>query len=220
MGSGFRLCSKATGQDTEESRMIGIYERVSSDTQSTESQHHDLERWAADREVRWFTDSYTGKTMERPGWSRLWRQCCQGKLDTIVVWRLDRLGRTARGLLNLRDELVERKLNLISLRDAIDLSTASGRLMFGVIASVAEYEIEIRRERQLAGIIVAKQKGTYRGRVKGQRNRRTREMQDTVITMHKAGVSVRGIAKATQLWRGSVIRIIHEWAEARKERVR
>jgi DNA invertase Pin-like site-specific DNA recombinase len=188
--------------------MIGIYERVSSDTQSTESQHRDLERWTTDREVRWFTDSYTGKTMERPGWQTLWRQCYDGKIDTIVVWRLDRLGRTAHGLITLRDELIARKLNLISLRDAIDLSTASGRLMFGVIASVAEYEMEIRRERQLAGIIVAKEKGIYRGRVKGRINRRTAERRDAVQVMHQAGVSVRGIATATGLSRGCVLRVI------------
>jgi DNA invertase Pin-like site-specific DNA recombinase len=188
---------------------IGINERVSSDTQDTASQHRDLGQWAKGREVEWFKDTFTGTTMDRPAWERLWTACCAGRIDTIVVWRLDRLGRTARGLITLRDELIARKLNLVSLRDSLDLSAPSGRLMFSIIASVAEYETEVRRERQLAGIAVVKSKGTvYRGRAKGQMNAKTRAMVGTVYAMVDAGVSVRAIAKTVKLSRPAIDRML------------
>jgi DNA invertase Pin-like site-specific DNA recombinase len=92
------------------------------------SQKKELRRWAEAQTdpVAWYEDHFSGKTMERPSWGRLWRDCCEGKVKTIVCWRLDRLGRTAKGLIGLRDELIARGLNLISLRDTLDLSTASG----------------------------------------------------------------------------------------------
>jgi DNA invertase Pin-like site-specific DNA recombinase len=194
--------------------MIAIYERVSSATQDPAAQHRDLDTWAKSREVEWFNDTFTGTTMERPSWDRLWAACCGGRIDTIVVWRLDRLGRTARGLLTLRDELLARRINLVSLRDALDLSTPSGRLMFSVIASVAEYETEVRRERQLAGIAVAKAKGAYKGRAKGQMNAKTMAMSGTVYAMRDAGVNIKAIALATRLSRPCVYRLLAQRLQA------
>ena len=190
--------------------MIGIYERVSSVSQDFDAQHRDLEQWATGKEARFFTDKFTGTTMERPGWEKLWRQCCAGKIDTIAVWRLDRLGRTARGLITLRDELRQRKINLVSLRDTIDLSTPSGRLMFDVIASIAEYETEIRRERQLAGIATAKARGTYKGMPKGTLHNRTRALLPVIYKMADAGLSQVQIAKATKTARHTVRAILKQ----------
>ena len=82
-----------------------------------------------------------------------------GKVSRIVVWRLDRLGRTAKGLTALFAELLERRVNLVSLRDSIDLKTAAGRLMANVLASVAQYEMEVRAERVRAGQAVARANG-------------------------------------------------------------
>jgi DNA invertase Pin-like site-specific DNA recombinase len=64
--------------------------------------------------------------MIRPGWSKLWADVCAGKIGKIVVWRLDRLGRTVAGLSQLFAELQERKIGLVSLRDGLDLNTQEG----------------------------------------------------------------------------------------------
>jgi DNA invertase Pin-like site-specific DNA recombinase len=72
-------------------------------------------------------------------------------LSYAYVWRLDRLGRTAKGLTALFDELVALKVNFVSLKDGIDLSTPAGRLIANVLASVAAYETEVRAERIAAG---------------------------------------------------------------------
>src|SRR3954469_9878300 len=96
---------------------IAIYVRVSSKQQDTASQEPDVRRWAdaQGQRVSWYRDKFTGKTMDRPGWNRRASAMAAGSVATVVVWRLDRLGRTARGLTALFAELQERRINLVSL---------------------------------------------------------------------------------------------------------
>ena len=84
--------------------------------------------------------------MDRPAFKRLMEDVKTGKVKTIVVWRLDRLGRTAGGLTVPFDELNALKVNLVSLKDGLDLSTPAGTLMANVLASVAQYETEVRAD--------------------------------------------------------------------------
>ena len=88
--------------------MVAAYVRVSADDQNDDLQRDALSRWAQanDVELAWFTDAFTGKTMDRPGWQRLWRQVEAGKINKIVCWKLDRLGRTASGLARLFEEML------------------------------------------------------------------------------------------------------------------
>jgi DNA invertase Pin-like site-specific DNA recombinase len=96
--------------------------------------------------------------------------CANFKVSKVCVGRLDRLGRTAKGLLTLLDELQVLGVGLVSLREGFDVSTPAGRLMSGVLASVAAYETEVRKERQLAGISKAKAEGkSWDGRKAGTR---------------------------------------------------
>jgi DNA invertase Pin-like site-specific DNA recombinase len=128
---------------------IAIYLRVSGKSQDTASQEKDLQRWAAAQEepVSWYRDTFTGTTMCRPGWIQLEKRIRAGEISTIVCWRADRLGRTAPGLTTLFADLIERKVNLVSLQDGIDLLTPAGRLLANVLASVAQFETEVRRVR-------------------------------------------------------------------------
>jgi DNA invertase Pin-like site-specific DNA recombinase len=146
-----------------------IYVRVSSRGQKEASQLPDLERWvrAQESEPRWYRDKFTGKTLHRPGWDGLWADLLASKVKRVVVWRIDRLARTASGLTALFDELLSRDVTLISLRDNVDLKTPAGRLMGGMLASVAQYETEVRSERQIAGIEAAKAAGVKFGRKPG-----------------------------------------------------
>src|SRR5688500_17207129 len=95
------------------------YLRVSSNTQDHQSQDPDLKRHAgqSDAAAVWYRDSFTGRSMDRPGWNRLMEDVRAGKVGRIVCWRLDRLGRTARGLTALFEELTQRKVGLVSLKD-------------------------------------------------------------------------------------------------------
>lgn len=135
-----------------------VYLRVSTADQKTESQLLELERWVLAQEpgsVVWptpYEDHFTGRTMDRPGFERLMADARARRLGAIVIWRLDRLGRTTRGLCELFDELQALDVDLISLRDGLSLRTPSGRLLARILASVAEFETEVRGERQRAGI--------------------------------------------------------------------
>jgi DNA invertase Pin-like site-specific DNA recombinase len=78
--------------------------------------------------------------MDRPGFRKLIKDMETNQMDTLVLWRLDKLGRTAKGLTSLFEDLVRWKVNLISLKDGLDLVTPAGRLMANILAGVAAYE--------------------------------------------------------------------------------
>jgi DNA invertase Pin-like site-specific DNA recombinase len=191
---------------------IGIYVRVSSTKgQETRSQEPDLQTWAKVQhdEVVWYRDRFTGTTMDRPGLERLLADVRSGRITKVCVWRLDRLGRTAKGLLTLLDELQGLNVGFVSLREGFDLGTPAGRLMAGVLASVAAYETEVRKERQLAGIAKAKADGkTWGGRQPGTRVKLTEEKELHIRRLHEQGVAVAAIARLVCLTRKTVYRAL------------
>ncbi|GAA4283811.1 recombinase family protein [Brevibacterium daeguense] len=111
-----------------------------------------------------FSDVTSGSrtAAERPGMKRLLDYAQDG--DTVVVWRIDRLGRSLIDVLNTVNLLRERGVKIRSISDSIDPETSSGRMMLGMLATLAEYERELITERVNAGIAAAKQNGTRFGR--------------------------------------------------------
>ena len=195
------------------SKATAIYVRVSHRDQSHASQLPDLERWveAHDGKVQWFKDTFTGKTMNRPGMDNLMEHLRAGKLERIVVWRLDRLGRTTRGLCQLFDELRERKVDLVSLKDGFSLDSPAGRLHARILASVAEYETEVRAERVAAGQAVARRKGKkWGGSKKGWRWRVTDDQVTAIHDMRGRGKRITHIARVTGLSRPTIYRVLRE----------
>jgi DNA invertase Pin-like site-specific DNA recombinase len=193
------------------SKTTAIYVRVSHRDQSHASQMPDLERWAEahDGSVEWFRDTFTGRTMDRPGMSKLNDELRAGRLCRIVVWRLDRLGRTTRGLCQLFDELRERKVDLVSLKDGFSLDSPAGRLHARILASVAEYETEVRRERVLAGQQVARLKRkTWGGSEKGWRWKVSDEQVAAIKEMKAARTPIAKIARITGLSRPTIYRVL------------
>ncbi len=191
---------------------VGMYLRVSSTKgQETRSQEPDLQTWAKAQpdEIVWYRDRFTGTTMERPGLERLLADVRSGKVSKVCVWRLDRLGRTAKGLLTLLDELQVLGVGFVSLREGFDLATPAGRLMAGVLASVAAYETEVRKERQLAGIAKAKADGkSWGGRKAGTRVRLTEEKEAVIHHLHDQGKTVASIARLVGLTRRTIYKAL------------
>lgn len=190
---------------------IAIYVRVSSKTQDHRSQLPDLERWvdSQDEPIKWYKDKASGKTMNRPGWNELESNIRSGKVSQVVVWKLDRLGRTASGLTSLFDELLIRNVNLVSIKDCLDLSTSSGRLMANVLASVAQYDNEVRSERQAAGIAKAKAQGKkWGGSEKGTRTKVTDDKIEIIRHMKEKGKPITAIAKAVGLSRPTIYGVL------------
>jgi DNA invertase Pin-like site-specific DNA recombinase len=147
--------------------------------------------------------------MDRPGFKKLLKNMEMGLVSNLVVWRLDRLGRTAKGLTSLFDNLVQWKVNLISLKDGLDLGTPAGRLMANIPAGVAAYETEVRAERILAGQKAAREHGVrWGGSKKGRRLKVTEEQVQTIMRLKSESKKIAAIARATGLSRPTVYNIL------------
>jgi DNA invertase Pin-like site-specific DNA recombinase len=140
-------------------RLIG-YARVSTEDQDLTLQVDDLE--AAECALV-FSDKSSGAKSDRPGLEKCLNKLQSG--DTLVVWRLDRLGRSMQHLVSAITDLKERNVGFKSLRDgAIDTTTASGELVFNIFAALAQFESELIRERTRAGLSAARARGRMGGR--------------------------------------------------------
>jgi putative DNA-invertase from lambdoid prophage Rac len=125
------------------------------------------------------------------------------EIDVILVWRLDRWGRSVTDLLATLQELEHLRVGFVSLMEALDLTTPAGRAMAGLLAVFAEFEREIMRERVRAGLEHARQNGRRLGRPK------TATLHaDQVRKLYNAGISKAEIARRLQIGRTSVRRIL------------
>lgn len=138
--------------------LIG-YARVSTVDQNPELQLDALHAAGCDRV---FEDRLSGSVAQRPGLAEAISFVRQG--DTLVVWRLDRLGRSLRNLIEVVGELEARGIGLKSLHEAIDTSTSTGRLVFQIFGALAEFERNLIRERTMAGLKAAHARGRQSGR--------------------------------------------------------
>src|SRR5215213_8415419 len=137
------------------------YARVSTDDQNLDLQRDALEKAGCERI---FTDRVTGTKAERKGLTEALSHLRSG--DTLIVWRLDRLGRSLRHLIDTVTDLQERGIGFKSLQESIDTTTSGGKLVFHIFGALAEFEREIIRERTQAGLTAARSRGKTGGRPK------------------------------------------------------
>jgi DNA invertase Pin-like site-specific DNA recombinase len=138
--------------------LIG-YARVSTADQDASLQLDALKKAGC---IKVFTDKASGALDRRPQFDRLLEQLRPG--DTVVVWRLDRLGRSLKHLIGFSEDLNERQVGLKSLQESIDTNTANGRLFFRVMGALAEFERDLISERTKAGLEAARARGRKGGR--------------------------------------------------------
>jgi len=138
------------------------YTRVSTRDQNADLQVDALKQAGCERI---YQDIASGAKSARPELDKLLGHVRPG--DTVVIWKLDRLGRSLKHLVELVGELAGRKVGLQSLNDPIDTTHAQGRLVFNLFASLAEFERELIRERTQAGLSAARARGRVGGRPKG-----------------------------------------------------
>jgi len=112
-----------------------------------------------------YQEKVSGSQADRPELTRLLEMIRVG--DTLVIWKLDRLGRSLAHLIGLVSDLEARQIGLLSLNDPVDTTTPQGRLVFRIFASLAEFEREVIRERTMAGLASARRRGQRLGRPKG-----------------------------------------------------
>ncbi len=112
-----------------------------------------------------YQETASGSKQERPELNKLLSELRQG--DILVIWKLDRLGRSLKHLVELTHKLIEQDIGLLSLNDPIDTTNSQGRLIFNIFASLAEFERDLIRERTNAGLASARARGRVGGKPKG-----------------------------------------------------
>ncbi len=137
------------------------YARVSTKDQKLEMQTEALRKAGCEKIFK----ETKSAVKERPELEKMLNHLREG--DVVVVWKLDRLGRSLKHLIELVTSFREKGIEFISLNDSIDTTTAQGRLTFNIFASFAEFERELIRERTLAGLQAARERGRIGGRKKG-----------------------------------------------------
>jgi DNA invertase Pin-like site-specific DNA recombinase len=166
------------------------YARVSTQDQNLELQREALTQAGCQK---LFEDKMSGTRADRPGLAKALEMLREG--DTLVVWKLDRLGRSVKQLVDLVGELHQQGVQFKSVTDAIDTGTPSGRFFFHVMASLAEMERELTVERTRAGLEVARQLG--------RRGGRKRKMTDTLWNLPQRITNTR-LFKKKNSWKISI----------------
>ena len=138
--------------------LIG-YARVSTDDQKAALQQDALKAAGC---LKVFTDKASGSLARRPQLDRMLDQLRPG--DVVIVWRLDRLGRSLKNLIALVEDLADRGVGFRSLSESIDTTTANGKLFFSIMGALAEFERDLIRERTMAGLAAARARGRVGGR--------------------------------------------------------
>jgi DNA invertase Pin-like site-specific DNA recombinase len=164
------------------------YARVSTREQSLSMQVDALKKAGCDQIHE---EIASGAKTSRPVLEEIMRNLREG--DTLIIWKLDRLGRNLAHLIHLTTKLIEKKVGLISLNDPIDTSTAQGRMVFGIFASLAEFERELIRERTQAGLKSAR--GRKGGRPKGMTQAAIEKAAIAEALYKNGSIPVRKIAE-------------------------
>ena len=178
------------------------YGRVSSIGQSLDIQEFKLKDYGCEKV---FLDKHTGTTADRPSLKECRNYVRQG--DILVITKLDRLARSTYHLTQIAEELKQKKVDLIVLDQNIDTSTSTGKLLFNMLASIAEFETEIRKERQMEGIEKAKERGVQFGR-KAKLDNRKIEM---LWKDRQGGIKIKDLMSRYELSKASIYRLLSDY---------
>lgn len=201
----------STVPSSQEIRSVALYARVSTlNGQNPEMQLAELREYAQHRgwtiSAEYVDLGVSGARESRPEFNGMMADAHRRAFDAIACWKLDRLGRSLKHLVVTLEDLQAYGVAFISLRDNLDLSTPSGRLMFHVVAAMAEFERALIRERVSAGIQAARNRGQRIGRP------RVYVSADKVRDLRAAGVSWRSIAKKLDVGIGTAVRAFEKSA--------
>lgn len=179
---------------------IAIYLRVSTDSQSTDLQRSEIEDYVKSRGWSYvvvYEDKLSGTTTKRPGLQKMLSDARNKKFDVLICWKLDRLFRSLKDLINTLNELSDLKIDFISIKDNIDLTTASGRLLAHLLGAIGQFEADLIKMRVMAGLQEARRKGIRLGRP-------TTLPYDDVHLLRSQGLSLNQIATKLKVSKSAV----------------
>lgn len=195
----------------DENPRAGLYARVSTneDRQTTETQLQDLREYASRREFS-VTDEYvdtgSGRSTDHPAYQRLMRDARKRALDVVLVWRYDRLARSMQALIGALKEFQALGVDFISYQEQIDTTTPQGEMVFGFMASLAQFESSLISQRVKAGMQRAKEEGKHVGRPSI-----SEEKQDEIQRLHaEENISTSQIAERLGIGYGTAWNYIQD----------
>lgn len=183
------------------------YARVSTKDQNIGMQVDALVDAGVERENIFTDEGVSGKRSSRPGLDAMLGKLREG--DEVVVWRLDRLGRSMIHVAQLGEDFKNQGVGFKSISDGVDTSLSTGRLLFNLLVSVAEYERELIVERTTAGLALARAQGKTGGRKKVM----TPELARTMDSLVKGGHKATEIASTLKVSRATAYRYLSEYEE-------
>jgi DNA invertase Pin-like site-specific DNA recombinase len=188
---------------------VALYARVSTlNGQHPEMQLAELREYASRRGWNvvgeYVDEGVSGSKESRPQLNRLMADVHRRKFEIVLVWKIDRFGRSLKHLVNALADLDSYSVAFVSLRDNLDLSTPSGRLMFQIIGAMAEFERALIQERVRAGLKSARARGTRLGRP------RTSVDADQIARLRAAGASWREISQEMGIGTGTAVRALQQ----------
>lgn len=183
------------------------YARVSTKDQNIGMQVDALVDAGVERENIFTDEGVSGRRSSRPGLDAMLDKLREG--DEVVVWRLDRLGRSMIHVAQLGEDFKNQGVGFKSISDGVDTSSSTGRLMFNLLVSVAEYERELIVERTTAGLASARAQGKTGGRKKVM----TPELARTIDSLVKGGHKATEIALTLKVSRATAYRYLGEYEE-------
>ncbi len=189
------------------SKRVAIYTRVSTDSQTTQNQRLELESYCQRQGwsvVEVYNDSgISGAVADRPALNRLLKDASQGKMDVVLIWKIDRLARSVAHLLQVLQQLQSSGVGFVSATQQIDTTTAYGRMVLTFLGAVAEFERSLIVERVHAGLSRAKAEGVTLGRPRVAMDvRRAIQLRDN------DGLGYKQIAKALNVPRTTLYRTL------------
>jgi len=185
--------------------MIIGYARVSTQEQNLDLQIDDLLKAGCNKI---FKEHISGKNTQRPELQKMISILRPG--DKVMVWKLDRLGRSLRDLIDLVAEFQKLDVNFISLNDSIDTSTPTGRFTFNLFASIAEFERDIIRQRTKAGLAAAKARGKIGGRPKGLSKEKLAKAKTATLLYNSGEKTVDEILMELSIGRATFYRYLKQ----------
>lgn len=192
---------------------IAAYVRVSSKRQKDDAQRAEIQKWLDangidPKQVEWYADKETGRTMNRPEFDRLQKDIFNGKTKCVILWKLDRLSRRLKDGVTTLADWAERGLKIVVVTQQLEFNGAVGRTLAALLMGLSEIEWEYRKERQQAGIAVAKKKNIYKGRKAGT----TKGKPDRAKELKTKGLNAAEIATALGVSERTVFRYLDKEA--------
>jgi DNA invertase Pin-like site-specific DNA recombinase len=188
---------------------IAAYVKVPGRGRKDDGQQAGIRKWLAAnhiprKQVVWYVDREGGTPLKRPGFDRLQQDIMEGKVKTVILWRLDRVSHRLRDGVNILADWADRGLRIVVVGEQLEFDAEIGRTLATLLLGLTEIESQFRRECQRAGIALAKKRGIYKGRKPGT----TKGKPERAVELKDEGMSPGEIASALGVSERTVFRYI------------